>query len=151
MRTCKRLIIRGFVQGVGYRTFIRMMARKMNIHGKVKNLDDGSVEVIAVGSPEAIDYFIENIRIRAETPFEPDVHEIEVHDYTAPEEYRDFSIDYGYELRVAEKEMLERSEMGIIAFSWMGKHLGKKMDKGFKELGDKMAVSYTHLTLPTKA
>ncbi len=40
------LVVYGRVQGVGYRAFVSMAARGLGINGKVRNLGDGSVEVI---------------------------------------------------------------------------------------------------------
>ncbi len=115
-----------------------MMARRLGIKGRVRNLDNGNVEVIASGRAESIEKFAKLIDIKAESPFEPDVHEIEVEDYAGHESFDDFRIDYGYDMTVAEKEMIERSEIGILAFGWMGKYLGNKMDTGFSELGEKI-------------
>jgi acylphosphatase len=42
-------IVRGTVQGVGYRYFVQQSAQELGINGTVRNLSDGSVEVIAVG------------------------------------------------------------------------------------------------------
>ncbi len=41
--------IRGRVQGVGFRYFAERAARELNITGWVRNDDDGSVQVYAVG------------------------------------------------------------------------------------------------------
>lgn len=46
--------VRGRVQGVGFRWFVREAARRLDIAGWVKNLPDGSVEVAADGSDDAI-------------------------------------------------------------------------------------------------
>jgi acylphosphatase len=48
------VIVRGRVQGVGYRWFVREAARDLRIAGWVRNRPDGSVEVAAEGTPEAL-------------------------------------------------------------------------------------------------
>lgn len=45
-----RLIVRGLVQGVGYRAACCGRARELGLGGWVRNLEDGSVEVQAEGS-----------------------------------------------------------------------------------------------------
>ena len=44
------MMIRGQVQGVGFRHFIRHEARAFGLHGWVRNLGNGTVEVAAEGS-----------------------------------------------------------------------------------------------------
>lgn len=51
------LRIRGRVQGVGYRVNARRQATSLGIIAEAVNLPDGSVRVIAQGSPEAIAAF----------------------------------------------------------------------------------------------
>ncbi len=41
--------VRGRVQGVGFRYFVYRVALELGLTGYVKNLDDGRVEVYAVG------------------------------------------------------------------------------------------------------
>ncbi len=50
-----RCIIYGKVQGVFFRASTRDKAEQLGILGYAKNLSDGSVEVIACGSDEALD------------------------------------------------------------------------------------------------
>ena len=50
----KRYFVRGRVQGVGFRYFVERAARDLALTGYARNLDDGSVEVYAVGRPEQL-------------------------------------------------------------------------------------------------
>jgi acylphosphatase len=43
--------VRGRVQGVGFRYFVERSAQALGVRGWVRNVDDGSVEVYAVGTP----------------------------------------------------------------------------------------------------
>ncbi len=43
------LIITGFVQGIGFRQFIKRKARKLGLKGWIRNRTDGSVEAVVVG------------------------------------------------------------------------------------------------------
>lgn len=47
-------LVRGRVQGVGFRYETRSLARSLGLSGWVKNLDDGGVEVYAEGPPTDI-------------------------------------------------------------------------------------------------
>jgi acylphosphatase len=50
-----RFIVTGRVQGVGYRWFAVKAARALGLGGYVRNLEDGSVEVVANGDASAIE------------------------------------------------------------------------------------------------
>ena len=52
IQPAKRWFVRGRVQGVGYRYFAQEAAVELALTGYARNLDDGRVEVYAVG-PEA--------------------------------------------------------------------------------------------------
>jgi acylphosphatase len=49
------VVVRGRVQGVGFRWFVREAARALDVAGWVKNRADGAVEVAADGSDEAVE------------------------------------------------------------------------------------------------
>ena len=49
-----RLIVTGRVQGVGFRYAAREAASECGVAGWVRNLPDGTVEIVAEGSPGAL-------------------------------------------------------------------------------------------------
>jgi acylphosphatase len=51
----KRYFVSGIVQGVGFRFFVQREAEKLRVGGYTRNLFDGRVEVLAIGSPEQLD------------------------------------------------------------------------------------------------
>ena len=57
MTIARRFIVRGRVQGVGFRYFALRAARHLGIAGAVRNLADGTVEAIAEGPIEAVRSF----------------------------------------------------------------------------------------------
>src|SRR5574338_1549617 len=56
-----KLWVRGIVQGVGFRPFIFNLAETLGLKGWVKNTSRG-VEIEVVGSPTALEQFVETIR-----------------------------------------------------------------------------------------
>ena len=59
----RRFVVRGVVQGVGFRYFAVRMAEAFDIAGYVRNSPDGSVEIVASGSQDNIRSFREQIEI----------------------------------------------------------------------------------------
>lgn len=55
LRTARLYTVTGKVQGVWFRDSTRRQAVELDISGYAINLDDGNVEVYAVGYPEALD------------------------------------------------------------------------------------------------
>lgn len=56
------IIVRGRVQGVGFRWFVRERARELGLGGWIRNNPDGSVEVVASGPDESLTRFLEEVR-----------------------------------------------------------------------------------------
>ncbi len=55
IKIAKRFLVKGRVQGVGYRYFTEHWASQYGILGNVKNLWDGNVEVYAIGTPASLE------------------------------------------------------------------------------------------------
>ena len=62
VRVARRYLIRGRVQGVGFRYFTYDVAERERVSGWVRNLPDRSVEVEAEADPAALDRFERELR-----------------------------------------------------------------------------------------
>lgn len=82
-----RFIVRGKVQGVYYRVSTRDHAIALGLVGAATNLSDGSVEVTAVGTGNAL---VELERWLWQGPPASRVVEVLREDVAAPVVYRDF-------------------------------------------------------------
>lgn len=58
----RRVCFTGRVQGVGFRYTVRSVARGYKVSGYVRNMPDGSVELVAEGEPAELDAFLREIR-----------------------------------------------------------------------------------------
>ena len=54
MPVISRLVVKGFVQGIGFRAYVKQCALRLRIRGTVKNLPDGSVEIYCNAPNEEI-------------------------------------------------------------------------------------------------
>lgn len=50
-----RFLVEGKVQGVGFRWFVVDAARRLELAGSVRNLPDGTVEILAIGDDAVLD------------------------------------------------------------------------------------------------
>ncbi|WP_297888166.1 acylphosphatase [Sulfurihydrogenibium sp.] len=55
------IIFAGRVQGVGFRKFVKKKADEMGVKGFVRNLPDGTVEVLAEANEETLKKFFKEI------------------------------------------------------------------------------------------
>lgn len=69
------VFITGFVQGVGYRQFVKKIASNLGLKGWVKNLPDQRVEALLIGSKENIEQAIAECK---KGPFLSEVENVEV-------------------------------------------------------------------------
>jgi len=73
MKRCSRIIVKGKVQGVLFRDYIKEHAQELEIEGTVQNSHDGSVVINACGSCEHLDDFID---VLYQGPPESEVDEV---------------------------------------------------------------------------
>ena len=61
-RLVRRVVVDGFVQGVGFRDFARRAALRLGVSGWVRNCADGSVEALIAGAPAAVEAMLGEMR-----------------------------------------------------------------------------------------
>jgi acylphosphatase len=83
------IIVKGLVQGVGYRYFTYKKASEFDLKGYVKNLTDGSVEVGVEGEDNMIHDFVRDLKIG---PFNSKVNSLIIEEFPSKKEFSDFMI-----------------------------------------------------------
>ena len=89
MVIAKQYLVRGAVQGVGFRSFAVKVARQNDLNGFVRNLNDGSLEIIIEGNEWGVKLFAESIW---EGPPLARVDEIQVESRKPVGDFREFKI-----------------------------------------------------------
>jgi acylphosphatase len=84
----RRLIVRGRVQGVGYRDWTVREARRLGLSGWVRNRRDGSVEILAQGEDAALDALAERC-LEGPIPARPTVVRVEPADEAVGEGFEE--------------------------------------------------------------
>ncbi len=87
-QTAKHIIFAGRVQGVGFRFTAYNIAKRCQLKGLVRNLPDGSVEMIAQGHTEDIDDCIRDIQ----ESFEGYINETKIEEVPLGPDYAEFKI-----------------------------------------------------------
>lgn len=85
------IIVKGHVQGVGYRFYCRKKAVKLGLKGYVMNLPDGDVEIEVYGDTARIKDFISEITRKDMSFFVFDIH---LEELTRESDYTDFIIKF---------------------------------------------------------
>ncbi|MBI4811188.1 MAG: acylphosphatase [Ignavibacteriales bacterium] len=57
------IIVRGLVQGVGFRYFVYNRAIRLGLNGFVRNLYNGNVDIEVEGERSLIEEFIEEVKV----------------------------------------------------------------------------------------
>jgi len=86
-----KLLVKGTVQGVGYRAYAARVASQRGLCGGVRNLDDGRVELYVEGLKDQILILIDDLKIG---PPASRVADVEVEWSPATGRFSDFQIWY---------------------------------------------------------
>ena len=105
---CIHAVISGEVQGVGYREKVKRLAFELNICGRVMNLKDGRVDIIAEGEDGNIDEFLGKIHMRTYPIF---VEDIQAEKTKCEGQFRSFRIIRDKDLQ---KELLSAISRGTV-------------------------------------
>ena len=90
MNIQRKIVVRGKVQGVGFRNATRRKAMELGIRGSVRNLDDGSVEILASATDKEFKVSENWCRVG---PSHARVDRLEISELDQTG-FTDFSIDY---------------------------------------------------------
>jgi acylphosphatase len=90
-RVARRFSIRGDVQGVGYRFFAQRAAARHQVVGYVRNMGDGTVEVLAEGPSVNVEAFKHDL---ATGPRFSGVEQVEEINLEPTGAYSSFRIEY---------------------------------------------------------
>jgi acylphosphatase len=91
MNSRLRIIISGFVQGVGYRYFAVHQANSLGLKGYVKNISCGNVEAVAEGPAADIEQFVMQLK---DGPAAARVEKVQTYPEPFSNEFKTFSIQY---------------------------------------------------------
>jgi acylphosphatase len=86
-RTC---YFSGRVQGVGFRYTVSNIAQQYNVHGFVKNLPDGRVELVVEGPDREMDHLINDVSQRMNGY----IRHVDTAEYPATGEFQQFYIKH---------------------------------------------------------
>ncbi len=85
-----KVIIKGLVQGVGFRYFVQKKAEAMGLKGWVKNLDTGEVESVIHGKKDIVNNFIDTELKKG--PSGAQVNSVSIDEYNSDAEFNSFSV-----------------------------------------------------------
>lgn len=120
------MIIKGYVQGVGYRAYVCATARWMNIKGTIKNIKDGLVEIYCECKDEKhFQQFKNEIDLKGTDRYSAHVDTIEIESINGRKlEY--FDIDYGD--TVNNKEIVTKIDIGSNIMRSMNTNMTTRFD-----------------------
>ncbi len=89
---CTLAWVHGMVQGVGFRYSTQHEAQKLGLTGYVRNMDDGSVEVLACGDEQQVEQLID--WLKAGGPRSARVDKVLTEPHQPDREWTNFGVRY---------------------------------------------------------
>ena len=91
MQVRAEIAVNGLVQGVGFRYFVMREAKKLDLHGFVKNLYTGEVLTVVEGEKAVVEEMVKKLRVG---PMHASVKNCKV-DWQEPKnEFTDFEVRF---------------------------------------------------------
>lgn len=89
-----RILVEGRVQDVGYRSYVRRVAKELGVKGFVRNLHDGSVEITCECEDNVLNGFLEKLERKSEGFAGIHVEKITVEKAVSPGGFSSFEIRF---------------------------------------------------------
>ncbi|MCL5438881.1 MAG: acylphosphatase [Patescibacteria group bacterium] len=87
--TTAHVVISGFVQGIGYRQFVRKEAEKLGLKGFVQNIEGGKVEALFQGDKKNIEKIIDECK---KGPYLSEIKKVDIEWVDEMDEFPGFEI-----------------------------------------------------------
>ena len=118
-----KIIISGTVQSVGYREEVHEAAFDLDLVGTVRNLEDGTVEIICEGERDRIEALSRRIHIRQ---YPVKVADVRTEYSAAAGEFKEFKVIKDEKL---DEDIIRNIKMGFVYMKRMHRDLGDKQDR----------------------
>ena len=89
MKRAVKLVIKGTVQGIFFRQFVKENANNLKLVGFVRNIDDGEVEIIAEGKDEQIERLIGFVK---KGPEHAQIRHVQIEEIKWSGDFKEFKI-----------------------------------------------------------
>jgi len=90
MQVAVHIIVKGMVQGVGFRYFVWRQASKLGLSGYARNLYNGDVEIEAEGDRSLLEEFIKEVKVG---PRLSDVRDMKIQWGEFQDRFKGFEVD----------------------------------------------------------
>jgi acylphosphatase len=91
-KVAAKIIVKGMVQMVGFRYFVRVNAQQLGVNGWVRNVPNGDVEVVASANTDVMEEFIGMLKRGPSSAMVKDV--LVNYDYPVDDTVSGFSVEF---------------------------------------------------------